>query len=72
MAYENVSDGEWIDITDGEWSACCDCGLVHDMEYAVLDGRILRRCYRENRRTGLVRRAMKRKKEGIWKSNGGK
>ena len=35
---------------------CCDCGLVHDMEF---------RSRRNNRSTGQVRRHMRRKEERI-------
>ena len=36
--------------------ACCDCGLVHRMQYRVKDGVIEYRCRRDNRATGQIRR----------------
>jgi len=49
--YLQRNDGEWSDVTDGQSVACCDCGLVHYTEYVVLDGRILKRVFRDNRST---------------------
>ncbi len=54
--YIQRNDGEWSDVTDGLNVACCDCGLVHNTEYVVLDGRILKRVFRDNRRTTNRRR----------------
>lgn len=51
-------DGEWVDVTDGQFLACCDCGLVHDTEYAILDGRILKRSFRD--RKGTAHRRMRK------------
>ena len=32
--YYHVSDGEWIEVTKrGFKEQCCDCGLVHEMEF---------------------------------------
>ena len=63
------NDGEWSDVTDGQNVACCDCGLVHNADYAVLDGRILKRVFRDNRRTAH-RRQRKDVKESIKKLKG--
>ncbi len=49
--YIQRHDGEWVDVTDGQLLACCDCGLVHETEYAVLDNRILKRAFRDKRST---------------------
>ena len=53
--YIQRHDGEWVDVTEGQLLACCDCGLVHDTEYAVLDGRILKRAFRDKRETAYRR-----------------
>jgi len=50
--YLQRNDGEWSDVTDGQSVACCDCGLVHYTEYVVLDGRILKRVFREVMESG--------------------
>ncbi len=49
--YIQRHDGEWVDVTDGQLLACCDCGLVHETEYAVLGNRILKRAFRDRRST---------------------
>ena len=57
--------GEYYQITDGEWirprkkkhrHQCCGCGLVHDQEYRIEDGRIEYRVFRNDRATAAVRR----------------
>jgi len=62
-------DGDWT-----EWvypnrklykMACCDCGLVHDMQFALvkrgLGKAIVFRARRNNKSTGQVRRAILKK-----------
>ena len=56
ILYIQRYDGEWVDVTNGQLLACCDCGLVHDTEYDVLDGRILKRAFRDRRETSYRRR----------------
>ena len=53
--YIQRHDGEWVDVTEGQVLACCDCGLVHEVEYAVLDGRILKRVFRDRKETAYRR-----------------
>lgn len=53
--YIQRHDGEWVDVTNGQLLACCACGLVHATEYAVLDGRILKRVFRNNKKTAYRR-----------------
>ncbi|KKN75926.1 hypothetical protein LCGC14_0376340 [marine sediment metagenome] len=69
QAYIQRHDGEWIDVTDGQLLACCDCGLIHKVEYAILDGRILKRAFRDNRETAY-RRNTKDVKKSICKLKG--
>lgn len=57
MEYHQRYDGEWVDVTDSNYDACCDCGLMHRYEFVVLDGRILRRVFRDNRKTAARRRS---------------
>ena len=54
--YIQRHDGEWVDVTDGQSLACCDCGLVHKTEYAILDNRILKRVFRDKRSTANRRK----------------
>ncbi len=52
-----IYDGDWMDVTDGTITSCCDCGLTHTERYAVLDGRILRMCQVDQKITYSRRRA---------------
>jgi hypothetical protein len=63
---------KWIQLKDGEWirphkqghaDQCCDCGLVHDMEFKIVDGEIRFRAFRNKRKTAAARRAFKFTKE---------
>ena len=42
--------------------ACCDCGLVHTMDFRVVDGEVEFKVKRDNRATGQIRRYMKKEK----------
>lgn len=56
----------WIfPIMDGYKLTCCDCGLVHDMQFRVTDeyDRVEFRVRRNNRATAAVRRE-DRKRDG--------
>ena len=69
--YTQRHDGEWVDVTAGRVVACCDCGLIHEEEYCIvnnMDGTrsILNKAYRNNRRTAGRRLSLKAKKEGLW------
>jgi hypothetical protein len=49
----------WVyPVMDGYKLACCDCGLVHDMQFRVTDeyDRVEFRVRRNNRSTAAVRR----------------
>ena len=68
MKYEKppVQGNGWTDwvqpIRKGYKLCCCDCGLVHNMDFRVKNGRVQFRVSRNNRSTALVRRH-KRKQE---------
>ena len=56
---------DWIRPRPGYRMACCDCGLVHEMEMSVDDdGRPVFRARRLSRHTGQLRRQMTRRGEG--------
>lgn len=62
--YPVLKDGEWMrPITRGFKEQCCDCGLVHRVDYRVVDGAIEFRAYRDNRATAAARRAFKFEKD---------
>ena len=72
MQYIQRYDAEWVDVTDGDFERCCDCGLVHKKEFQIIKGedgdmRILRRAFRDNRATSTRRRVLKTRKRGLWK-----
>lgn len=60
--YEEPSVGEdgwteWVQpIRKGYKFCCCDCGLVHNLDFRVVKGRAQFRANRNNRSTALVRR----------------
>lgn len=62
MRYPVARNGQWIrSIKKGYKMACCDCGLVHRMEFAHIpygSGRkIIFRAWRDERSTAAKRRA---------------
>ena len=60
--YDTPQAGEWVrPVIDGYKMACCDCGLVHKMDFRVVmdeddNHRVEFRVYRDNRATGQMRR----------------
>ncbi len=60
--YNQLYDGEWIrPIRHGFKDCCCDCGLVHRVDFRIKDGKIEFRCFRDPRATSAVRRSLKGK-----------
>lgn len=62
--YEEPEAGEWVrPVMNGYKLACCDCGLVHDVDFRVSEDleRVEFRVFRNNRATGQIRRWMKRR-----------
>jgi hypothetical protein len=55
--YASVASGQWVQpIRRGYKMACCDCGLVHVVDFRIRHGRIQLRAVRDARATGQVRR----------------
>lgn len=55
--YTDGKSGEWVQpIRKGYKLACCDCGLVHTMDFRIHNGRIQMRAERDNRATANMRR----------------
>jgi len=81
MKYDNVESGEWVQPTrDGYRMRCCDCGLVHRVDFRLvsrgLGNNILFRMFRDNRATAASRRVRKlasarqiRRSVGVTKSD---
>lgn len=58
--YHHVQWGEWMRVVKrGFREQCCDCGLVHDLDFRIVDGNIEIRTRRNERATAAVRRAFK-------------
>jgi hypothetical protein len=54
---------DWVEPKPIYRMACCDCGLVHELEFRTAeDGEPTFRARRHNRATAQVRRRMKREK----------
>ena len=69
MRYKQEYDGQWIrPIKKGYKMACCDCGLVHRVEFAHVpygSGRkIILRAWRDNRATAAMRRKKSKGEKG--------
>jgi len=46
-------------------TVCCDCGLTHDDEYKIMDGKLIWRTRVNKRTTAAVRREKKKKNAKI-------
>jgi len=55
--YKAVYANEWVQpVKENYGLACCDCGLVHKLDFRVKNGRIQFRARRDNRATSQLRR----------------
>ena len=55
--FEQIYDGEWITpVKKGFKDQCCDCLLIHTMEFRIKDGKVQFRCWREDKETAVARR----------------
>lgn len=60
LEYYHASDGEWIRVTKrNHREQCCDCGLVHRVNYRIVEGTIEIQTFRDPRATGGARRNQK-------------
>lgn len=55
--YTKIYDDEWVQPTPqrGHLMRCCDCGLVHVMDFRIRNGKVQFRPKRDNRRTAASR-----------------
>lgn len=58
--YKEEEAGKWVQpVRKGYRLACCDCGLVHVMDFRLVQHakgkKIQFRCWRDNRATGQMR-----------------
>ncbi len=64
MKYDEPEENEWVRPTQQDYRMmCCDCGLVHHVDFRIVEGKAQFRARRNNRATGQARRWMKEKKE---------
>lgn len=54
--YYNPRPGEWIHPNTTYKIACCDCGLVHQIKFALRKGKIMIAFFSDRRATSAVRR----------------
>gem|GEM_PF-1693013 len=71
--YDKPKANEWVQpVRRGYKLACCDCGLVHDMDFRVAKGRVQFRVRRNNRATAGIRVGMglRKQKDGSYRPAG--
>lgn len=68
MEYEQVYDGEWIQPTPqtGHQMACCDCGLIHTINFRVVDSKVQFQAFRDVKATKNRRRNKKYKQQKLF------
>lgn len=58
MKYKEMPEGEWITPVHKKFKMiCCDCGLVHDVDFRLYNRKIQIKVIRNNCSTSNVRRA---------------
>ncbi len=57
MKYYKHSDEEWVKpLMNGYKMACCDCGLVHTINFRVVNNEVEFQAIRNNKSTAAKRR----------------
>lgn len=55
--YLKINTNEWVQPVKTNYKmACCDCGLIHEMDFRIIKNRVQFRARRNNRATGQFRR----------------
>jgi len=54
--YPQIHPGEWVQPSDFYKFACCDCGLVHKVEFRIHEKRIQFRMWRNSCATAQLRK----------------
>jgi hypothetical protein len=61
IKYVQIYDGEWfMPQMEGHKMACCDCGLVHTMNFKVKKGEVLIQSFRDEKATKKRRKKLKK------------
>jgi len=54
--FKQVGPGEWQQpVRKGYKMACCDCGLVHNIDFRIVNRHIQLRAFRNERSTAAMR-----------------
>ena len=54
--YPVAADGEWLQpIRRGYRLKCCDCGLIHTINFRIRSGHIQFQAFRDNRATAQTK-----------------
>jgi len=62
MKYYRPKQGEWVQhVNKGYKLACCDCGLVHNVDFRIYHNHVQFRVFRNNRSTAVLRTHKRRK-----------
>lgn len=57
-------DGVWLRVPKrGFKEQCCDCGLVHKLNFRIVNGALEIQVFRDERATSAVRRGFKFEKD---------
>ena len=57
ISYDVIAYGEWTRPRMRDFrEQCCDCGLVHRLDFRMVDGRVEFRTRRDDRATAAARR----------------
>jgi hypothetical protein len=60
IPYYQVTDGEWLRVVKRKFrEQCCDCGLIHVVDFRVRDNAMEVRATRDDRATAASRRSGK-------------
>ena len=60
VVYRVISYGEWTQPRMRNFrEQCCDCGLIHRLDFRIVDGRIEFRTRRDDRATAAARRSFR-------------
>jgi len=63
--YHQIVDGEWIRPQKRKFrEMCCDCHLVHHLDFRIVDSEVEFRATRNNRATSAARRQFKFEQDG--------
>ena len=52
----HIEEGKWYRHGNHDFDQCCDCGLVHIVEYKFERGMLFERVWRDDKRTSVARK----------------